>query len=70
VAEVVEGAVERGRDAGDELDRLSDLRKSGAGLLAQPALLLLLPLQVLHERLCPYVASFCPPAVQGKLSSL
>jgi hypothetical protein len=54
---------------GDELDRLSDLRRSGAVLLAHPALLLL-PLQVLHERLCPYDASFCPPTARGKLSSL
>jgi hypothetical protein len=52
---------------GDELDRLSDLRKSGASLPAQPALLLQ---QVLHERLCPCVPSFCPPAAQGKLSCL
>jgi hypothetical protein len=54
---------------GDKLDRLSDLRKSRAGLPAQSALLLL-PLQVLHEQLCPYVASSCPPAAQGKLSFL
>jgi hypothetical protein len=52
---------------GDELDRLSDLRKSGAGLPAQPALL---PLQVLHEQLYPYAASFYPPTAYGKLSSL
>jgi hypothetical protein len=54
---------------GDELDRLSDLRKFGAVLPAQPTLLLL-SLQVLHERLYPYVASSCPPAAQGKLCSL
>jgi hypothetical protein len=72
VQTVAKGVGEQWSEAemrGDEHDRLFDLRKSGAGLPTQPGLLLL-PLQVLHEWLCPYVYSFCPPAAQGKLSSL
>jgi hypothetical protein len=43
---------------GDELCRLSDQKRSATVLPTQPALVLL-PLQVLHERLCPYDASSC-----------
>jgi hypothetical protein len=50
---VAEGVGEQWSEAemrGDKHDRLSDLRKCRTGLPAQPGLLLL-PLQVLHERL-------------------
>jgi hypothetical protein len=67
VVEGVEGAVEQWSEAemrGDELCRLSNQKRSATIL----PVLLLLPLQVLHERLCSYDASSCPPAGQDKPS--
>jgi hypothetical protein len=53
---------------GDELCKQSGQKKSATVLPALSALLLL-SLQVLRERLCPYVASSGVPAAQGTLSS-
>jgi hypothetical protein len=72
VATMVEGVGEQWSEAetrGDEPDRQFDQKKSGAGLPAQPSLLLL-SLQVLHERLYPYVSFSCLLAAQDRQSSL